>query len=442
MFPTGTYTRTSASKSPLKSLASRQSVTLLALLAIYVAIVLIGSSAAFKDGDEAGYVAYAMRIAHVPQSLDLRLWWGAQDPQHWWGPGYPLILAPFALMGWPWLAAKLLNALFLTVAIAYVGVVVKRYTNGSIWLVVTLCLGLYPAFLRALPALGPESLMVLLVCGFMFHFCALFQDNRPLRPHLIGASLYLAYLALTQIFFGYVIGAILTLLLVWRICQRTYAVRTALGVFLLALLWCAPYLCYMYSATGKIFYWGTSGGSTLYWISTPYRGENGSWYSSNEVRDRPELAPHREFFASLEGLTDVQQDNAFRRQAMRNIKSHPKEYVRNWAANVGRLLFSYPLSFSAQSLATYFYLVPNMFIVVLFLVSLIPALLLPQAMPLELWFLLAFALIAFGGSTLISGYDKQFRPLVEILCVWAALVSVRVLRIELIPPAVPEQGKF
>ncbi len=214
MFSTGTYIRTSASKSPLKSLASRQSVTLLALLAIYVAIVLIGSSAAFKDGDEAGYVAYAMRIAHVPQSLDLRLWWGAQDPQHWWGPGYPLILAPFALMGWPWLAAKLLNALFLTVAIAYVGVVVKRYTNGSIWLVVTLCLGLYPAFLRALPALGPESLMVLLVCGFMFHFCALFQDNRPLRPHLIGASLYLAYLALTQIFFGYVIGAILALLLV------------------------------------------------------------------------------------------------------------------------------------------------------------------------------------------------------------------------------------
>ncbi len=160
------------------------------------------------------------------------------------------------------------------------------------------------------------------------------------------------------------------------------------------------------------------------------------------MRDRPELAPHREFFASLEGLTDVQQDDAFRRQAMRNIKSHPKEYVRNWAANVGRLLFSYPLSFSAQSLATYFYLVPNMFIVVLFLVSLIPALLLPQAMPLELWFLLAFALIAFAGSTLISGYDKQFRPLVEILCVWAALVSVRVLRIELLPPAVPEQGKF
>jgi hypothetical protein len=95
-----------------------------------------------------------------------------------------------------------------------------------------------------------------------------------------------------------------------------------------------------------------------------------------------------------------------------------------------------------QSLTTYFYLAPNMFIVVLFLVSLIPAVLRPQAMPFELWFLLAFALIAFGGTTLISGYDRQFRPLVEILCVWVALVSVRVLRIELHPPATRAQRMF
>ena len=81
----------------------------------------------------------------------------------------------------------------------------------------------------------------------------------------------------------------------WR---RTRSVRIALGVFLLALLWCAPYLFYMHSATGKVFYWATSVGSDLYWISTPYAGEYGSWFSSNQVRDRNELAPHREFFTS------------------------------------------------------------------------------------------------------------------------------------------------
>jgi len=415
---------------------SRQSVTLLSLLVVYVAIVLLGSSASFKDGDEGGYVAYAMRLAHASRSVDLRQWWGTQDPRYWWGPGYPLVLAPFALFGGPWLAAKLLNAFFLIGALAYVGAVVRRYTTGATWLAVTLCLGLYPTFLRALPALNPECVMVLLVWGFVFHFCALFQGNRRSHLDLFAASMYLAYLALTQIFFGYVIAAILGFLLVWRICQRTYFVRTALGVFMLALLWCVPYLFYMHSVTGKVFYWGTSGGSTLYWISSPYPSEYGSWFSSNEVRDRSQLAPHRQFFASLEGLTDVERDTAFERAAVRNIENHPKEYARNWAANVGRLLFSYPFSFSAQSLATYLYLVPNMFIVVLFLVSLVslvPAVLRPQAMPFELWFLLAFALLAFCGSTLISGYDRHFRPLVEILCVWVALVSARALRIELPP---------
>jgi len=97
------------------------------------------------------------------------------------------------------------------------------------------------------------------------------------------------------------------------------------------------------------------------------------------------------------------------------------------------MLFSYPFSFAAQSLSTYFYLAPNIFIVALFLGSLIPAVLRPQAVPFELWFLLAFALIALAGSTLVSGYDRQFRPLVPILCVWVTFVFVRVLRIELRP---------
>ena len=39
--------------------------------------------------------------------------------------------------------------------------------------------------------------------------------------------------------------------------------------------------------------------------------------------------------------------------------------------------------------------------------SLIPAVLRPRAMPFELWLMLAFALIAFGGTTLISSYERR-----------------------------------
>ena len=121
----------------------------------------------------------------------------------------------------------------------------------------------------------------------------------------------------------------------------------------------------------------------------------------------------------------MERDDAFKKQAIHNIAKYPKAYARNWAANVGRVLFSYPFSFAPQSLTTYFYLAPNMFIVVLFLVSLIPGALRPHAMPFELWFLLAFGVIAFAGSTLISGNEEQFMPLVPILSVWVGLVAVR-----------------
>jgi Methyltransferase domain len=162
-----------------------------------------------------------------------------------------------------------------------------------------------------------------------------------------------------------------------------------------------------------------------------YPSELGSWFSVTDVKEKPELAPHREFFANLERLSDVEQDDALKKQAVYNITHHPAKFAVNWAANVGRLLFSYPFSLGSDRLTTYFYMAPNIFVVVLLLLSLFPAALRPRAIPFEMWALLIFALTAFGGSTLLSAYDRQFRPLVPILCAWMAFVYVRVLRIDL-----------
>jgi len=91
-----------------------------------------------------------------------------------------------------------------------------------------------------------------------------------------------------------------------------------------------------------------------------------------------------------------------------------------------------PIRFhSANSLSTYFYLAPNMFVVTLFILSLIPAFLKPGAIPFELWVLMAFGILVFGGSSLLSAYDRQFRPLVPLVFLWTAFVGVRILHIEL-----------
>ena len=418
----------------------RQILILLPLLPLYVAVVLIASRS--PSGDSPGYIDNAARILHViegkpgPYTHILKEAEAAgpvdptQDLRLWWGPGYPLLLIPFVAFRLPWLVVELLNGLCHFVAILYFYALVHRYISRTAALVTAVCLGLYPPLIRNVSAVGPEDFSVLLVCGFMFHFCALYNSSRRHLLHLLAASLYLTYLALTKVFFGYVIVAVLAFFLVLLFFRRTFTIRIAIAVFLVALSCCVPYLLYTYHLTGKLFYWGTSGGMSLYWMSTPYPNESGSWFSFRDVNELPELAQHRPFFAKLKNLSDVERDDAFKKQAVFNIIHHPFKYMLNWLANMGRLLISYPYSFTPQKLSTYFFM-PNMFVAVLFVLSITPALLRRAAIPFELWALLLFALTAIGGCSLLSAYERQFRPMIPVLCTWLAFICVRVLRIEL-----------
>lgn len=400
----------------------RSALVLLPLLGLYLAIAVAGSSATFA-GDEGNYVENAYRMVH---------WQGVSALDHhlWWGPGYSIVLVPFLLLRLPWIAAKILNAGFLFGAILYFQALMRRYVGETAALVAAFALGLYPPLMREVPHLLSENLAFFLVCGLMFYWCELFDHGNNFRLHLAAASAFLAYLALTKVFFGYVIAAVLVLSSILFLWRRTAATRNALQISLLALVCCIPFLTYTYRLTGRIFYWGTSGGMSLYWVSSPYPDEFGSWFSVKDVTERDELTPHRAFFATLEGLSDVEQDDSYKRQALYNINHHPLKFVKNWAANIGRLLFSYPFSFGSDRLSTYFYMLPNMFVVVLFLLTTIPAAIRPKTIPVEMWALLIFDLIAFGGSTLLSAFDRQFRPLVPVLAAWSSLVYFRVLKIE------------
>jgi len=399
----------------------RQIPRLLPLLLLYVALIILLSPDTFQL-DERYYYGYAEHMLENP---------GSPPSTLWWGPGYSLTLIPFAALNAPLLAARLMNAFFLFGALVYFYGTLSLHVEERYALLFTYVLGLYPPFLREIPLLRTENLVFLLVCGFMFHFCQVYRGKGKRNWHLVAASLYLAFLALTKIFFGYVIlaGLVLSLLLLaWR--RQDPQKKTAL-FYGLSLLWCIPYLLVTYSWTGKVFYWATSGGMSLYWMSSPYAGELGSWFSDDDVQALAELAPHREFFASLADLSEVERDGAIKKQALENIIHHPLGYLRNWIANVGRLLFSYPFSYTPQKISTYFYLLPNMFLVVFLLVSVYPAVRRRRAIPYEIYALLLFALIALGGTSLLCAYDRQFRPLVPILLLWLSFVYVRILRIEL-----------
>jgi len=104
----------------------------------------------------------------------------------------------------------------------------------------------------------------------------------------------------------------------------------------------------------------------------------------------------------------------------------------NWASNIGRLLFNYPYSYTPQKLSTFAYLIPNMFLVVLMVFSIYPTYRARSVIPGEIYLLLVFALIAFGGSSLVSAYARQFLPLIPIFGLWIFWVWSKVMRIEIV----------
>jgi len=402
----------------------------LPLLILYFCLVFLFSSTT-SEGDEGNYINYAGRIANSISQVHQSDFNG---PTLWWGPGYPLILTPFVLLNLPLLLAKYLNALFLFGAIIYFYNTLILYINDKYATIISYILGLYPPLSREIHLLITESMVFFIVCGFIFHYCRYHKKTRHLWVHLSVASVYLSCLALTKIFFGYVILAGLLMILVLFIWQHTDNAKKTVFMYLFALILSIPYLIYTYSLTGKYYYWGTSGGMSLYWMTTSYnQNELGSWFSVKDVQEFPELAQHREFFNKIAYFTESEMDDAFKKQAIENITHNPFTYFKNWVSNIGRLIFSYPFSYTSQKISTYFYIIPNMFLIVLFILSVYPAILRLRSIPFEVLNLLLFMLISFGGTSLVSAYDRQFRPLVPFMLLWLTFVFLRILKIEFRP---------
>jgi hypothetical protein len=190
--------------------------------------------------------------------------------------------------------------------------------------------------------------------------------------------------------------------------------------FGVALLLCSPYLLYTYMLTNQPFYWGSSGGLSLYWMTSPYKGELGDWFPFTAMRDNPQVALHHAaFFNSIQGLDELRLDDAFKIAAINNIVHHPGKFLLNWFDNVGRLLIDYPYSFTPFKLRTIVFALANAPVIVLLTGSALALWRRRCRVPKGLNGVALVAGIAFIGSSLLSAEVRQFVPLVPWLGVLA-----------------------
>ncbi len=399
---------------------------LLPLGALYLLYAVMRSRPEFQ-GDEGRYFQFAHNL--------LRGGYATQETLFLWnGPGYPLVLAAVLALKLPLLAAKLINACLLFAAVLYFLSTLRHYMSESRALVYAYAAGLYLLLHGSLiEFLMSEPLAVFLVSAAGFHFTRFIRSGRFSRPHFAAAALALAFLALTKVFFGWVLLACLAVVLIPALFLRPLALRVFV-LTLSALVLCLPYLAYTFKVTGKVFYWGNSGGVQLYCMSLTEDYLLGDWLNFDAVLAHPQFfREQHEIFKNLASQDYVTRDEWFQKAAIKNIREKPEKFFRNWRANLNRMVFGYPQSRypgADSALATGNRSVVYAGVFFLWGLCVIPLSLRWNRVPSELKMALVFTLIALGGLSLLSAIPRLIFPLIPPLLLMSFYALENLLKLE------------
>jgi hypothetical protein len=391
------------------------------LLVLYLIMILLLKSNSLTD-DEPLYLFFAHNLLHgfySPEYPNINLWVG---------PGYPAFLAFLLALKIPYIIIKLFNGILLYFSIILMYKTMCIYIKNKNAIIFSFLLGLYLPFFIELPKIMTESVTYFVISIISFLICTLFNSQKIKISKIILISLFLAYLSLIKVIFGYVYLFSIILFGILALITMKKKIFISFVIFSFALIFTFPYLIYTYSLTGKLFYWSNAGGDQLYWKSNPNATEYGDWHSftfEGEQHNNPKLINnHIAFRDYLANFNSIEKDEILKKKAIENIKLKPSKFLKNWISGIGTMLFASPFSYKIQKPEHLLIAIPNSFIFVFSILFLIPTfrLIISKKIPFGIIFLLTTMCIYFLGSSLLAVYWRQFNPIVPIICLWFAYV--------------------
>jgi hypothetical protein len=216
--------------------------------------------------------------------------------------------------------------------------------------------------------------------------------------------------------------------LIWMTNRKVINYRKGIIIMLIAFTTFGPYLFYTSYLTGRLFYMGT-GSDNLYWLSTPYEREYGNFITP-AASDSLKFT-HRTELIEIKKDSGLKRDDAYKRIAINNIKSHPVKFLKNCFSNIGRILFNYPYSYTFQKPATLLRLPLSGIIVVCMLFCVAPTLMNWRKIPFSIRFMLFFTFLYLGGSVFGSAETRMFTMVVPVLLFWIAYIIQKSTKIKL-----------
>ncbi len=324
-----------------------------AALAVVYAALALGLHGSALAGDELRYYDDARHLVEGWFVSD-------ENPRIYNGPGYPLVLAPLVAWGAPLLVMRLMGAVMVGLSAWFLWLAARRWMSAGWTAGFVLFCSLQPGLLRSAHLLMTEPLTQLCAAAFLWLFVSALEARRW-AGWALAAGAVLACWAMTRVFMGHVIMATLVasgLLLLWGAARKVMG-RT-MWVMTVALVFCIPYLAYTKAKTGGWMTWATSSGEMLYWMTSYEGGENGHWYSDEQVFSRPELdRRHGAFLRQVAKLSHLERDAAMKEVAVQRFKADPVAVGRNWVCNVSRMLFGFPRSLELERLSPLVHVVVN-----------------------------------------------------------------------------------
>jgi hypothetical protein len=429
-------------------------IIFLPFLVLYLVVVLIYAKNE-NTGDEIRYLNYAHNLTQGYFSLS----YPYIDLGN--GPGYPLILMPFVAFKIPLIYLKLLNGVFYYFSVIFFYKSLQRIVPLKFVLVFSIIWALYPNTFEELPYTLPEVFASSLIPIFIFFVLRSFENgsSKKSKYYLLVSGLIFGYLVLTKPIFGYVLWFMIGgILLLWILKRKATNYRTAFILLMISFFTTIPYIGYTYSLTGKLFYLSSFGGNNLYWMTTPYEGEYGEYFTYPFVNlpdripgSKELIAQHhnKDFEKLLENpevrkaniledstvmmnvLYGTTQDNLLRKIAYKNIKSHPLKFLQNCISNAGRMIFNYPGSYVLQKPSTLKRLPVNGTLLVFCFFCFFLTIYNWKNILFPIRFLLFFSFLYFGGSLLGSAEPRMFTIIVPVLLVWIAYILKRTIVLNL-----------
>lgn len=404
-------------------------VLFLPFLFLYLAYVLMFPTTG-TFGDESRYLVYAqyMMQGSLPVGYETFNLFGN-------GPGYSIILIPILALKLPLMAITILNALFYYFSVVYLYKGLLLITSKRIAGIVSIFWGLFVNVIQLLKYINPDILTIFLIT-ILVYFILKYRNERSFSKQNLLISFLFAYICLTKPIFGYVLLCIILVNIVIYLINRHKKARIILWTSIIALFFTLPYLAITYTSTGKLFYWSTLAGNNLYWMSTPFEGEYGDWFK-RPVNDKNLNPKHEKIFDKIlinfgPGIEKaVELDDAFKKEAMNNIKQHPGKFILNIISNAGRMLFNYPYSYKLQKPEHLLRIPQTGTVVLLFLFSLVPGIKNLKKINYHFFFLLGFILFYFCGSLIGSAETRMFSLIVPPLLVWIVYILQNTVTIKI-----------